>query len=89
MFTEGRLSNNGNLSSPSETSSWYSQAKQAAEVAAGMKSHLLPHHFLQTTHLGRAERNGFNERVLRLLIHQRTPNSSYHRGRKVKDPAEV
>lgn len=87
LFTEGRLSNSGNLSSPSEISSRYLQAKQAAEVSAGMRSHLLPHHFLQTTHLGRAEHDVFNEKVLSLLTHQRAPNSIYHRGSKGQRPS--
>lgn len=60
VFTGGRLSDNGSLSSPSEICLWNSQAKQAAEVSVGMKSHLLSHCFLQTTHLGRAWHNGFN-----------------------------
>lgn len=60
VLTEDRLSINGNLSSPREISLRDSQAGQAAEVSASTKSHFLPHHFLQTTHLGRAEHDEFN-----------------------------
>lgn len=60
VLTEDRLSINGNLSSPREISLRDLRAEQAAEVSASTKSHLPPHHFLQTTRLGRAEHDEFN-----------------------------
>lgn len=77
----GRLSNNGNLSSPSEISLWDLQAKQAAEVSAGMKNHLLPRHFLQATHLGRG--------LIKKSSAKELPTPVITEAAKVKDPAEI